>query len=56
MCVCVQRLIEENKEQQDMLVNLVQRLGDVEAALQELQAQRMRSSFFGGFLGPRGLL
>lgn len=54
--LCVQRLVDENKQQQDMLVQLVQRLDDVEAALQALQAERARKSFFGGFIGPKALL
>ncbi len=55
MLCCVQRLVEENKQQQDMLVQLVQRLDDLEVALQALQAERTRKSFFGGFLGPQGV-
>jgi hypothetical protein len=52
----VQRLLQENKHQEDMLVQLVQRLDDVEAALQALQAERARKSFFGGFIGPKGVV
>lgn len=53
--VCLQRLLEENKLQEQMLVQLVQRLDDVEAALQAIQAERTRKSFFGGFIGPKGI-
>lgn len=52
----VQRLLEENKHQEQMLVQLVQRLDDVEAALQAIQAERARKSFFGGFIGPKGVV
>jgi len=54
----LQRLIDENREQQEMLVQLVQRLDDVEATLQALQAERSRknSSIWGGFIGPKGIL
>lgn len=56
MTVGLQRLIEENREQQEMLLSLVRRLDDVEAVVQQLQAEKSRSSFFGGFIGPKGLL
>jgi hypothetical protein len=52
---CLQRLLEENIEQQRMLEQLVVRLDAVERALQAMQEQRNKKSMFGGFLGPRGL-
>lgn len=51
-----ERLLEENKLQEQMLVQLVQRLDDVEAALQAIQAERTRKSFLGGFIGPKGIV
>jgi transcriptional regulator GlxA family with amidase domain len=51
----LQRLLEENIEQQRMLEQLVVRLDAVERALQAMQEQRNKKSMFGGFLGPRGL-
>lgn len=54
--VASQRLIEENKQQQEMLVQLVQRLDALEATLQVLQQKQTTSSFFGGFLGPKALI
>jgi hypothetical protein len=37
-------------------VQLVQRLDDVEAALQAIQAERTRKGFMGGFIGPKGVI
>jgi hypothetical protein len=51
----LQRLVQENRAQQEAIVGLVQRLDAVEAALQALQDERSRRSMWGGFLGPRGL-
>lgn len=51
----LQRLLEENLEQQRMLEQLVVRLDAVERALQAVQEQRNKKAMFGGFLGPRGL-
>jgi hypothetical protein len=51
----IQRLLEENLEQQRMLEQLVVRLDAVERALQAMQEQRNKKTMFGGFLGPRGL-
>jgi hypothetical protein len=53
---CLQRLVDENRQQQEMLVQLVQRLDDVEAALQAIQTERTRKGFLGGFIGPKGLI
>lgn len=48
--------MDENRQQQEMLVQLVQRLDDVEAALQAIQMERTRKGFLGGFIGPKGLI
>lgn len=51
----MQRLMEENVQQFKLLEQVVVRLDQVEAALQEMQAAKARRSSWGGFLGPRGL-
>ncbi len=58
-----QRLAEENREQQDLIHTLLHRVDNLEASLQtlseqrrqQLQQEKQRRGFFGGFLGPRAV-
>mmetsp|Transcript_23473 Transcript_23473/g.51528 ORF Transcript_23473/g.51528 Transcript_23473/m.51528 type:complete len:185 (+) Transcript_23473:144-698(+) len=54
-----ERLAQENREQQDLIHTLMDRVDTLERRMSELaeEAQRMRQpkGWFGGFLGPRAI-
>lgn len=54
-CGGAQRLLEENRQQQDTIESLVGRLDRLDELIQRMQVERDQRSLWGSLFGPRGL-